>query len=41
MFRKFNYLYNNISQSKEIKTDELFDGERVMLKIEDLKLEDE
>lgn len=41
MFRKFNYLYQNPSASNDLKKDELFEGEKIMYKIEDIKLEDE
>lgn len=41
MFRKFNYLYQNPLNAKDLKKDELFEGEKVMYKIEDIKLEDE
>ncbi len=41
MFRKFNYLFQNPTPSKELKKDELFEGEKIMYRIEEIKLEDE
>lgn len=41
MLKKFNYLYSNTTSLKDIKKDELFEGENIMYKLEDIKLEDE
>ena len=41
MLRIFNYLYKNPSGDKLVKKEDLYEGERIMYKLEDIKLEDE
>ena len=40
MLKNFNYLYNNNSGDKQIKKEDLFEGEKIMSKLEEIKLED-
>ena len=41
MLKNFNYLYNNSSGNIQIKKEDLYEGEKIMYKLEDIKLEDE
>ncbi len=43
MFKNFNYLYKNISGKLQslIDKQDLFEGEKIIYKLEEIKLEDE
>jgi hypothetical protein len=41
MLKIFNYLSHNSTSNKQIKKEDLFEGEKIMYKLEDIKLEDE
>ncbi len=41
MLKIFNYLSHNSTGNKQIKKEDLYEGEKIMYKLEDIKLEDE
>lgn len=40
MLKDFKYLHKNISKNKDIKKEDLFDGENLIYKMNNIKLED-